>query len=102
MTYWFPDTCNCICNIESQELIAKCDSHIIYNDVLIDNQNHNLKFGREPTETEIEIISNDKNISLRNSSKAVLIKTLSIAEFIELLPKLKQRLKESEKTRLNI
>jgi len=44
-TMWRSDTCHCICMVETQELLVRCDTHTTYAQALTHNQTLNLRFG---------------------------------------------------------
>jgi len=45
MTIWYPDTCDCICHVENQELLIRCNAHTTYAETLTANQTINSQFG---------------------------------------------------------
>jgi len=73
MTIWKPDTCDCIIeynrNINWVKTLNKCRLHNnlngqnLLNDVLAQNRRFNLAHGVTPTETEIEELSEVKQVN---------------------------------------
>jgi len=52
MTLWTPDSCDCLIEIERNELIKKCPIHSTATETLKHNRTLNNSFDSDKTETE--------------------------------------------------
>lgn len=48
MTEWYPDTCNCVIDVESKEFIRRCKTHRTVKQV----ENHNRSFNTRSATVE--------------------------------------------------
>ena len=63
MTTWYPDTCDCIADVEQEKILQPCRLHSagLYADVLEHNRSFNLRHGSVIlSENEVDAIVVDK------------------------------------------
>lgn len=68
MAFWKPDSCECklefskLPNIKENfiKFTKKCKIHNKYDEVLKHNQDFNLKYGNEPTQSQLKLILENK------------------------------------------
>jgi len=75
MTIWYPDSCHCICHVENQDLLVRCNAHTTYAQTLLANQTLNLKFGNMefPTYPDRFDFESDRDVARRKNDTAALL-----------------------------